>query len=55
MKTLYNGAVNTVDTSIGALLESDGNKPGELISYLVKEQFERIIRADRFYFENKNR
>lgn len=43
-----------IDVLIGALLENDGTGPGQLVAHIVKEQFDRIRRGDRFYFENIN-
>ena len=52
LKTIYHDDVHKIDALIGALLESDGNGPGQLVWHLVRDQFDRIRRGDRFYFEN---
>lgn len=36
------------------MLESEGGRPGELFRKIIKEQFERLRDADRFWFENTN-
>ncbi len=54
LQNLYDNSVQKIDVLIGALLENDGTGPGQLISHIVKEQFDRIRRGDRFYFENSN-
>ena len=51
---IYENDISKIDLFIGALLENDGNGPGQLISHLLKEQFIRIRNGDRFYFENFN-
>ncbi len=51
MARLY-GDLNDIDLYVGGMLESvDG--PGPLFSKIIKEQFERIRDADRFWFENQ--
>ncbi|XP_043219093.1 dual oxidase-like [Amphibalanus amphitrite] len=47
----YNGDVMNIDLYVGGMLESrDG--PGELFRAIIKEQFQRLRDADRFWFEN---
>ena len=47
----YSGDVMNVDLYVGGMLESrDG--PGELFRAIIKEQFQRLRDADRFWFEN---
>lgn len=40
-----------IDLYIGGMLESS-NGPGELFRQIIKDQFQRIRDADRFWFEN---
>lgn len=47
----YSNRLDNVDVYVGGMLESDG-KPGELFTAVIKDQFERIRDADRFWFEN---
>ena len=47
----YKGDVMNIDLYVGGMLESkDG--PGELFRAIIKEQFQRLRDADRFWFEN---
>ena len=47
----YDGNVMNIDLYVGGMLESrDG--PGELFRAIIKEQFQRLRDADRFWFEN---
>ena len=47
----YDGDVMNIDLYVGGMLESrDG--PGELCRAIIKEQFQRLRDADRFWFEN---
>ncbi len=51
LQELY-GDLDNVDLYVGGMLESvDG--PGPLFTKIIKEQFERLRDADRFWFENK--
>ena len=43
--------MNNIDLYIGGMLESS-NGPGPLFRRIIKDQFERIRDADRFWFEN---
>ncbi|XP_022705418.1 dual oxidase-like isoform X3 [Varroa jacobsoni] len=52
--TLYKGNLNNIDLFVGGMLESEGGRPGELFRKIIKEQFERLRDADRFWFENTN-
>ncbi|CAG0891147.1 unnamed protein product [Darwinula stevensoni] len=52
MRDLY-GSVNNIDLYVGGMLESQ-NGPGPLFRKIIKEQFERIRDADRFWFENED-
>lgn len=46
--------LNNMDVYVGGMLESeyDRGRPGPLFRRIIKEQFERIRDADRFWFEN---
>ena len=47
----YGDRVMNIDLYVGGMLESrDG--PGELFRAIIKEQFQRLRDADRFWFEN---
>ena len=46
------GDLNDVDAYVGGMLESV-DRPGPLFSKIIKEQFQRLRDADRFWFENK--
>ena len=45
--------MNNIDLYIGGMLESN-NGPGPLFRRIIKDQFQRIRDADRFWFENNN-
>ena len=49
---MYNGNVMNLDLYVGGMLESFGG-PGPLFTKIIREQFERLRDADRFWFENK--
>ena len=52
MSELY-GNLDDVDLYIGGMLETDViGRPGELFRKIIRQQFERIRDADRFWFEN---
>ena len=44
--------MSNIDLYIGGMLESN-NGPGPLFRQIIRDQFERIRDADRFWFENK--
>ena len=45
-------SLDEIDLYVGGMLESvDG--PGPLFTKIIKEQFQRLRDADRFWFENK--
>ena len=46
------GNMDDVDLYVGGMLESV-DRPGPLFSKVIKEQFQRLRDADRFWFENK--
>ena len=41
-----------LDLYVGGMLESFGG-PGPLFTKIIREQFERLRDADRFWFENQ--
>ena len=45
--------MSNVDLYVGGMLESS-NGPGPLFRLIIKDQFERIRDADRFWFENRD-
>ena len=45
--------MDNIDLYIGGMLESN-NGPGPLFRRIIKDQFQRIRDADRFWFENNN-
>ena len=46
-------SLSNIDLYIGGMLESS-NGPGPLFRRIIKDQFERIRDADRFWFENSD-
>lgn len=50
---LYNSDIDRLDFYVGGILESNGDTPGKLFTRIIKEQFDRIRHADRFWFENR--
>eukprot|EP00118_Oscarella_pearsei_P006944 m.32550 g.32550 ORF g.32550 m.32550 type:complete len:1691 (+) comp31668_c0_seq3:179-5251(+) len=50
----FSEAIKRVDIWPGGLLETTSDGPGELFSTIIKDQFERIRDADRFWFENED-
>ncbi|XP_064643915.1 dual oxidase-like [Lineus longissimus] len=51
---LYNSTMANLDVFAAMLLEADGSNPGPLVKAVVMEQFIRLRKADRFWFENLN-
>ncbi len=51
LQRVYGGGMDNVDLYIGGMLESTFD-PGPLFRAIIKEQFQRIRDADRFWFEN---
>ncbi|UYV75198.1 bli-3 [Cordylochernes scorpioides] len=46
-------SINDVDVYVGGMLETDlDGRPGPLFRRVIREQFERLRDADRFWFEN---
>ena len=54
LEEVYGGqqGMSNIDLYIGGMLESSGG-PGPLFRQIIKDQFERIRDADRFWFENE--
>jgi len=54
LSDLYGENLDNIDVYVGGMLESeyDRGRPGPLFRAIIKEQFERIRDADRFWFEN---
>ncbi|XP_063782342.1 dual oxidase 2-like [Pseudophryne corroboree] len=50
--TIYDNNIEKLELIPGAMLELDG-EPGDLISEIMLNQFNRIRDGDRFWFENK--
>ena len=51
LSSLYGGSMEDVDIWAGGLLETT-DRPGQLFSAIISDQFTRIRNADRFWFEN---
>jgi len=51
LEELYKGEVMNIDLFVGGMLESYGS-PGPLFNKIIREQFQRLRDADRFWFEN---
>lgn len=52
LRKLYHDNLDNVDLFVGGMLESDDGRPGPLFRKIIREQFERLRDADRFWFEN---
>ncbi|XP_022235000.1 dual oxidase-like, partial [Limulus polyphemus] len=52
LEKLY-GSVDKLDVFVGGMLETRAGKPGSLFRKIIKEQFQNIRKADRFWFENE--
>lgn len=54
LSTLYQNRLDNIDLYIGGMLESEAERgrPGPLFRRIIREQFERLRDADRFWFEN---
>lgn len=52
LEKAYGSNMMNIDLYVGGMLESYGG-PGPLFTKIIKEQFERLRDADRFWFENK--
>lgn len=53
LMSAYENRLDNIDAYVGGMLESDG-RPGELFRAVIKDQFQRLRDADRFWFENEN-
>ncbi|XP_037558367.1 dual oxidase, partial [Dermacentor silvarum] len=53
LRKLYRDQLDKVDLFVGGMLESDEGRPGPLFRKIIREQFERLRDADRFWFENR--
>jgi dual oxidase len=53
LMALFDGDVMKLDLYVGGMMEAPGDRPGELFSMIIKDQFQRIRDADRFWFENR--
>jgi dual oxidase len=54
LASYYDGDIGKLDAYVGGMLETIGQGPGELFTKIIKDQFERLRDADRFWFENSN-
>ena len=52
LAALYDNDISKLDSYVGGMLETIGEGPGELFTKIIKDQFERLRDADRFWFEN---
>ncbi|GFS70288.1 dual oxidase [Nephila pilipes] len=53
LNELYGGRLDDIDLYIGGMLETElEGRPGPLFRKIIRQQFERIRDADRFWFEN---
>ncbi|KAI6201072.1 NAD(P)H oxidase (H(2)O(2)-forming) [Aphelenchoides besseyi] len=53
LSQLYHNDIDLLDAYVGGMLETTGSGPGELFTIIIKDQFQRLRDADRFWFENK--
>ncbi|XP_054156010.1 dual oxidase-like isoform X2 [Oppia nitens] len=51
---IYRNRTDKIDIWVGGLLETTRTGPGELFTYVIRDQFRRIRDGDRFWFENNN-
>ncbi|XP_013772431.1 dual oxidase-like [Limulus polyphemus] len=51
IEELY-GDIDNIDLFVGGMLETKEGKPGPLFKKIIKQEFEKIRDADRFWFEN---
>jgi dual oxidase len=54
LSELYDNDITKLDAYVGGMLETTGSGPGELFTAIIKDQFQRLRDADRFWFENTN-
>lgn len=50
---LFDGDVGKLDLYVGGMMEAPGDRPGELFTKIIIDQFQRIRDADRFWYENR--
>uniref|UniRef100_A0A914V6A1 Uncharacterized protein n=1 Tax=Plectus sambesii TaxID=2011161 RepID=A0A914V6A1_9BILA len=50
---LFDYDVGKLDLYVGGMMEAPGDRPGELFSKIIKDQFQRIRDSDRFWYENR--
>ena len=53
LRQVYANSTSNVDIWAGGLLETS-DRPGQLFSAVIRDQFTRIRDADRFWFENSH-
>lgn len=54
LEKAYDGDLENIDLYIGGMVETEmDGRPGPLFRKIIKEQFERLRDADRFWFENR--
>ncbi|XP_053573547.1 dual oxidase 1-like [Bombina bombina] len=51
LSKLYDNDINKLELLPGVMMESDGD-PGELLTAIMLDQFQRLRDGDRFWFEN---
>ena len=51
---MHSGDISRVDVWTGGLMETQPEGPGELFREIIRDQFERIRDADRFWYENRD-
>ncbi len=54
IRTIYSNDIDNVDLYVGGMLETNNGTIGQTFSHIIKDQFMRIRRSDRFWFENIN-
>ena len=52
LSRLYDDDISRLDSYVGGMMETTGAGPGELFTVIIKDQFQRLRDADRFWFEN---
>lgn len=53
MRELYKGDLNNIDLYVGGMLETEEDgRPGSLFRAIIRQQFQLLRDADRFWFEN---
>merc|ERR1719354_788936 len=54
LTNVHSGDISRVDVWTGGLMETQPEGPGELFREIIRDQFERIRDADRFWYENRD-